>query len=106
MHYIYIRFRNEFKPLFLVHTLHTQSKVHSAGDTKLPNSFFFLSDEGDEEELLLPPDDEIDPLIDSSAYSTNNFIQTAEDIDDIDIEENVDYITGYSLPDQHILDTN
>ena len=67
---------------------------------------FFLSDEGDEEELLLPPDDEIDPLIDSSAYSTNNFIQTAEDIDDIDIEENVDYITGYSLPDQHILDTN
>ena len=55
---------------------------------------FFLSDEGDEEELLLPPDDEIDPLIDSSAYSTNNFIQTAEDIDDIDIEENVDYITS------------
>ena len=53
--------------------------------------------------MLLPPDDEIDPLIDSSAYSTNNFIQTAEDIDDIDIEENVDYITGYSLTDQHIL---
>lgn len=87
------RFRQELDVIFeAFNEIEIENEDADADDDDDFGSVF--EDEGDEEELLLPPDDEIDPLIDSSAYSTNNFIQTAEDIDDIDIEENVDYITS------------
>ena len=54
-----------------------------------------LIDEGEEEELLVPDEEEgYEPLNNPSALPSNNYIQSPEDIDDIDIEENVDYITS------------
>jgi len=44
---------------------------------------------------LVPDEEEgYEPLNNPSALPSNNYIQSPEDIDDIDIEENVDYITS------------
>ena len=88
------RLRNE---LDVIYEAFNEIEIENGGEDDDEFGSVF-EDDGEEEELLVPDEEEgHDPLHNQPGLPSNNYIQSPEDIDDIDIEENVDHITSDSV---------